>query len=62
MNVFSLDQLASLGISAIEAPCKNALDVAALLVLWALNTDVLTPQSCNMSLIHIAKLLDVTPI
>ena len=45
----------------IEAPCKNALDVAALLVLWALNTDVSTPQACNMSFIHLDKLPDVTP-
>ena len=61
MKVFSLDQLANLRISVIEAPCKNALDVAALLVLWALNTDVSTPQACNMSFIHLAKLPDVTP-
>ena len=62
MKVFSLDQLSSLRISAIEAPCKNALDFATLLVLWALNTDVLTPESCNMSFVHLAKLLDVTPL
>ena len=61
-NVLSLDQQAVFIISLIKAPFKNAFEVEAELVEWALKMSILISESCKTPFSHLETVEIVTSL